>query len=331
MRRAKAAGLVLAAFTMTACVHAAGPAAGAPPAMNALDVFQQKEDALFRIGYRLAAANAPFCTRTTPSAGLLIHDAAAYGNPEAVRRNFALTGDIGVQSVAPGSPADLAGIRQNDTLESLGGRDIAQTWRPGKPAWQRAQDIREALEQGLAAAPVDITWTDSSGTPRAGVLTAEPVCATRFELIASSDDASADGERVLVGEKFPGFAYAEDELAAMVAHEMAHNLLGHLTTFETTGRKRKLVRLSERDADRLMPWLLANAGYDPAAAARFMRQWGPRHGGWIFRKRTHDGWDERVDFIEAELPLIAAAKASDGTADWRTNFRPELDTALATN
>jgi len=48
--------------------------------------------------------------------------------------------------------------------------------------------------------------------------------------------------------------------------------------------------------------------------------WGPRHGGWIFRKRTHDGWDERVEFIEAELPLIAAAQAETGKADWRAHF-----------
>ena len=51
--------------------------------------------------------------------------------------------------------------------------------------------------------------------------------------------------------------------------------------------------------DRLMPWLLHNAGYDPAAAVRFMRTWGPKHGGWIFRKAMDgkekdmgkgDGW-----------------------------------------
>ena len=97
-------------------------------------------------------------------------------------------------------------------------------------------------------------------------------------------------------------------------------------TFGEIGWKRKLVRLPERDADRLMPWLLANAGYDPAEAVRFMRIWGPKHGGWIFRARTHDGWDERLEFIAAELPKIEQAQSlrDDGLADWAQYFDAEL-------
>jgi predicted Zn-dependent protease len=135
---------------------------------------------------------------------------------------------------------------------------------------------------------------------------------------------------VLVGERFPGLAYEEAAFAAAIAHEMAHNILRHPQTFHEIGWKRKLVRLSERDADRLMPWLLQNAGYDPQAAIAFMRRWGPKHGGWIFRKRSHDGWDERVEFIEAELTTIEAAKQSrtDGRADWSMFFKQELPREL---
>ncbi len=131
---------------------------------------------------------------------------------------------------------------------------------------------------------------------------------------------------MIVGEKFPGFSYSEDALAAAIAHELAHNLLGHARTFERTGWRRRLVRLSERDADRLMPWLLYNAGYDPEAAVRFMRQWGPRHDGGLFRKRTHEGWDERVEDIEAELALVRAAAASSDRdkLDWSRAFKRML-------
>ena len=89
------------------------------------------------------------------------------------------------------------------------------------------------------------------------------------------------------------------------------------------GRQQKTVRLTEREADRLMPWLLVNAGFEPSAASAFMETWGPRHGGWIFRKRTHDGWDERRDFIEAEFPLIESLVAETGKADWAEHFRRE--------
>jgi len=94
---------------------------------------------------------------------------------------------------------------------------------------------------------------------------------------------------------------------------------------EREGRGRRNIRLTEREADRLMPWLLANAGYQPSAASRFMARWGPDHSGGIFRKRSHDGWDERLEFIEAELVQIDKVRHADGSADWHSHFRRDID------
>ena len=86
--------------------------------------------------------------------------------------------------------------------------------------------------------------------------------------------------------------------------------------------------MTEREADRLMPWLLANAGYDPAAALRFMERWGPHHDGGIFRKRTHDGWDERADAIAAEVAIVSTEMAASGSADWRKLFQRTINASL---
>nr|WP_247718214.1 PDZ domain-containing protein [Qipengyuania proteolytica] len=315
--------MVLAAlFVAHSPVSAEGPSAQRE--LYPLEIFQHREDLLFRVGYRLATANAPFCSDTVAASGLLLHDAEAYGEPAAVRALFGLDGDIGVQSVAPASPAYLAGIRQNDTIVSLGGEPITGKWPPTEPRWQRGHALHAAIDTALAKGSLSIGWRSVNEEIATREIQPVRACASRFELIDSSKGASADGKRVLVGENFPGFSYPEDEFAAAVAHEMAHNLLGHLTLFEKTGRKRSLVRLSERDADRLMPWLLANAGYNPSAAIRFMETWGPRHGGGILRKRTHDGWDERVEFIEEELEKIESAERESGSADWQANFHPLL-------
>ena len=75
----------------------------------------------------------------------------------------------------------------------------------------------------------------------------------------------------------------------------------------------------------MIPWLLANAGYDPAAATRFMERWGPSHDGGIFRSRTHDGWDERAEFIAAEVAKIEAHLAAGQLADWKTLFKREVE------
>ncbi|MBY6013498.1 hypothetical protein KUV75_01080 [Qipengyuania gaetbuli] len=287
-------------------------------------MFQSKEGVLFRTGYRLAVANAAYCDAVKPSVGLLVHDARAYARPDAVRTTFGLAGDIGIQSVADGSPASLAGIGQNDTLLAIDGIDIAQIEAGERKDWVRASAIADQIEKSAKDGTVILEWRKPDGRVINLPLAAQTVCASRFELLSGKDGASADGERVLIGENFPGFTYSEPEFAALLAHEMAHNLLGHIPYLIERGNGGGRVRMTERDADRLMPWLLVNAGYDPAAAADFMRRWGPRHGGWIFRNRSHDGWDERVELIEAELPAIAAV-TRDGRVDWRNHFRPLLD------
>ncbi|QYJ06354.1 PDZ domain-containing protein [Qipengyuania flava] len=285
-----------------------------------LEVFQEKEDRLFRIGYRLATHNAPFCEGAISVSGLLLHDAHSYGSPEAVRLLFQLSGDIGVQSVAEGSPAALAGLRQNDTILAVNGRSIDDGWPRAEPRWKRVFNLRDSIDAALASGSVELTWRSPGGEPQSATLVGVPACPTRFELVDNRKNAAADGDRVMVGKDFPGFSYDEPTLAALVAHEMAHNILRHAETFNRIGWKRRLVRVSERDADRLMPWLLQNAGYEPSAAVTFMQVWGPRHDGGIFRKRTHDGWDERVDLIEAELPLVLAFASPEGTVDWKTHF-----------
>lgn len=312
-------------------VHAADDASSVGSEPDPLEIFQAREDLLFRVGYRLATANAPFCERAIEVSGLLIHDADSYADAGAVRSRFALSGDIGAQAVAPASPAAMAGIAQNDTILAIDGKPVVGDWPKTEPRWQRGFAIRDAIDAALAEGALDLTWQSPGEAPRSATIEGVPACPTRFELIDSKSNAAADGNRVLVGENFVGLTYDEPIFAAAIAHEMAHNIFRHPQTFHEIGWKRKLVRLSERDADRLMPWLLENAGYDPRDAVRFMRIWGPRHGGWIFRARTHDGWDERAEFIEAELPKIEHAKSlrEDGLADWARYFDSELTGELS--
>ena len=315
MRLAPLLFLVAAALTPTCTASA--------QTESALQAFQNKEARLFEIGWRLARGNAPFCDVSRMAAGWLLHDASTYGDPAAVRTELSLHGDIGIQAVAEGSPAAQAGLRRNDTLRSVN-EAMIEHFPVSDPSWERLRDIRTAIETELGlSAPAIVGWQGAEGDLRGAELVPVAVCATQFELEPNSKRAVAEGSRVVIGDRFAGFAYDDDLLAAAVAHELAHNVLKHRKWLDENGRGRRNVRSTEKEADRLMPWLLANAGYDPASAVRFMQQWGPRHGSGLFRARSHDGWDERAAFIEAELPRIAAAMAS-GTADWSRAFTREL-------
>lgn len=310
----------LLSLLMLCWIALAQPLAAQP---SDLDILQQRDARLFATGWRLASTNAPYCRKTVAATGILLHDAATYGRPDAVRAALGLMGDIGILAVAPGSPADSAGLAPNLTLLALGDLDIAAFPR-SDPSWKRLTELQDSIDLRLRASlPVRGKWARADGSPISVELTPVPVCLSRFEVQDSGKRALAEGTRVILGRDFPGFAYAEDEFAAAVAHELAHNLLGHRALLDEEGRGQSLVRLTERDADRLMPWLLYNAGYDPRAAIRFMERWGPRHGGGLLRKRTHDGWDERVEIIAGEIAVMEAVVARDGAADWSRHFRAE--------
>lgn len=304
-----------------AALLGAVPLQAAPREDKALTELQARDAQLFAAGWRLVTANAPFCEGARPALGVSVLDAAAFGDPAAVRRQLGLSGDLALGAVAPGSPAASAGLRANDTLMAIDGMAVADRFPRTKPAWQRLIDVTAALD--TASGPVALTFAREGEPPRAVTVTGAAACPTRFEVLDSGGRAMAEGTRVIFGRGFPGFAYPEPEFAAAVAHELAHNLLRHRERLDGVGRSMGNVRLTEREADRLMPWLLANAGFEPGAATRFMERWGPRHDGGLFRNRNHEGWDERADAIRAEAAKAEALMASEGKADWARHFTRE--------
>jgi len=273
------------------------------------------------IGWRLAHGNARFCAATRPAIGLLIQDLMGYNQPAQARAALAVPVDFAVQAAARGGPAQRAGLSANQPILAIDGHDLSKLARNAKAIFLRLRSVEMALQSSLdsnGAAKLLI-----AGKPQAVTIASEEICNTRFAVRPSNRDAVADGWGVHIGGKFPGLAYPDEELAAAMAHEMAHVVLRHPQFLADNGRKRRNVRRTEREADRLAPWLLVNAGYDPQAAVRFMKRWGPEHGGGLLRKRTHDGWDERVDLIEAEIAVLQPFIDPANKANWSANFMPQ--------
>jgi Zn-dependent protease with chaperone function len=106
------------------------------------------------------------------------------------------------------------------------------------------------------------------------------------------------------------------ELAAIVAHELAHIVLDHprrLTDahvsrglFKGFGRSGRLFKQTENEADRLSVTLMANAGYDPQAAVRYWLTYGAQlndHGGL---GSTHLPWQDRARLIAAAADQVSS-------------------------
>lgn len=324
MRRLWLAAALIGAAPLAAQTDMANPPVDYTAERAAIARYQDADQRLQDVGWQLARANAPFCPRIVPSIGLQLQDMASYGAPHIARAALGLDRDFAVQTAARGSPAALSGaFTRNREIVALDRLDPNQ-WPAGSAMeWQRlvwAHDHVEAMltEHGGIA----VTFADGE---TARVQPVE-VCATRFELMGEGRKAVADGARVVIGIGFPAFAYPEEQVfAALVAHELAHNVLGHDGWLNRNGRKPKRVRRIEREADRLVPWLLANAGYDPAAAVTFMTRWGSAHDSGLRMRRNHEGWDERAEAMAAEVPLVEMQMARESKADWAAHFRREID------
>ena len=308
----------LAAILPIAAACLSGPLAAQDSFSKDFSRLQQQDAFLQSVGWKLITGNAEFCDQTAPATGLLIQDAAAYGDPARVRAETGIGGDIFIHVIVPGSPAALAGLEAPEELTAIDGMELAAVPLDQGRLWQRQLDILAMITDSLAKDGMAELSIAGRASPAA--VTGIPACASRFELISGRSAISTNGMRIAVGRDFVGLGYTEDEFAAALAHELAHNLLGHAGWLDANGRGRRNVRKTEDEADRLMPWLLANAGYDPAAAVRFLERWGPKNGGGLFRKRTHSGWDERAQAVAAEIPRVIESQNRRGSADWKADF-----------
>lgn len=316
MRNWAVAALWLGLAAMPADAGEPGPAGA-----SALDQYQARDQRLQDIGWRLARSNADYCDDAPLSIGLTLQDMAGFGSPGEARRALRLDGSFAVLTAAADSPAALAGLTPNWEVTAIAGEDPNLWPAEQRRDWKRLKHAHDLIDAELKKNGAVELSLRAAKSPT--LITGRAACATRFELASNDKGAKAEGDRVVIGEDFAGFTYPDDELAAAIAHELAHNLLHHRIWLDAKGRKQKNIRLTEREADRLIPWLLANAGYDPGAASRFMERWGPRHDGGLFRARTHDGWDERLEWISAEVDVVKACLRDTGTADWKRNFQRE--------
>jgi predicted Zn-dependent protease len=155
------------------------------------------------------------------------------------------------------------------------------------------------------------------------IVEAEQGCLSRFQVVPGrSLNARADGRYVQVTTRIAEYVADDGELAAILAHEFAHNVLGHRVRLDQAGVSRgflgnfggnaRRIRETEIEADRLSVYLMERAGYDPAAAARFWSRFG-RRGLNFLGSPTHPNWRARILSFETEIAAIRRARAAGQT------------------
>lgn len=271
------------------------------------------------IGFRLTTANAAWCPARQPQFGWIWGDPRLYG-PDKRSEALAVYGAADrdspfIAALAPTSPAAAGGLRVGTAVIGLNGGGVPSGASDHPFARITAIEIQLAA---LSASTSLVLDTGEKGRVR---ITPVPGCVSDFRVEPSEKPgAVADGRMVLVNYGLAQFAGSEDELAAAIAHELAHNILRHRARLDAAGvdrglakqfgRNARLFKQTEIEADRLSVWLLAGAGYDPAAAARFWTRFGQRQGRPLFQAGTHPNWRSRVASLGTEAAAIAAARAA---------------------
>jgi len=176
-------------------------------------------------------------------------------------------------------------------------------------------DLKVAFADGVAELELL-----RDGHPLTLRVQAEEGCATRFQLIPGSGlDARADGRYVQITTRLAEYVADDQELAAVLAHEFAHNVLAHKARLDAAGvargfranfgRNARLIRETEVEADRLSVYLLDRAGYDPDAAVRFWTRFRG-HGLNFLGSATHGSPGRRLALLRAEKDAIRRARAA---------------------
>ena len=244
---------LILAVSMSACAtNAANSGPATPETVHATQLEQQQlvitrdlrqQQRVDHVGHKLLAAAKPFCAGALAS-GTGMRFANVHSFPssyEGAARALGFSDTVIVVSVARVSPAARAGIAVGERVTgvddgtaprganaaALVARAIAARWTPAPRLTLSPGDTTFLVD--AAARSRTTPPAQASAPPRRVSVPADTVCG--YNLMASRRDevnAWADGTNITVTSAMLRFVTDNEELAAVLAHEIAHNALGHI-------------------------------------------------------------------------------------------------------
>ncbi len=339
--------LMLAFMVLAGC---AGPVTRQVPVDNAAlqrEIEKQTEIALqaradhfrrfYHVVFRTFDGASAMCPKTRQAIG--IYPVNQYDFNQRFRKAAARlwqTGDrVQILFVARGSPADRAGVKPLDVILRIDDTAAPQ----GKKAVSR---LRKLLMQRLDKSGIVrlvLERRNPQGVRQTITTVVRPtrICDYRFGVMTNDRvNAFANGVFVVVTSGMMRFVNNDDELALVVSHELAHNIMGHIQKMRrnawlgtlldllaagygvnTQGAfgRLALLRFSkafEAEADYVGMYIMARAGWRIERAPNFWRRMAASHPGSNRTgfTRTHPITSRRFLALEKTVAEIRAKQAS---------------------
>jgi hypothetical protein len=241
-RKTAAVALVLIALALSACEtpvppkppvpeapHIAAPSL--PPPISTAELARQEalrellamQDRLYRVAAPLLLDNAPLCKRHSRNLlGFTAKNKYSFSGEyvDSAQSVLGLDEQLQIVGVMIGSGAANAGVKRGDKLVAVENTML--------PQGQNAEHLAGQTLVSLLAKKTEITLQlNRQGNDLALKVPLTNACAFVVELGNTENvNAYADGHRVMVTRGMLNFAKSDDELAIILATEMAHNILG---------------------------------------------------------------------------------------------------------
>jgi len=261
--------------------------------MGLLGALREADARVATIAWRLQTANVALCAKPVMLPGFSVETLdqyALYKRAEA-RSDLGL-GDLPqVSAVVPGSTADAAGLRAGDVLLAVNDEPTPRVIKDNI-GYARTSVVEAAVTKALARPPMTLTLAS-----RTISFSGDRGCASNVQLVPGGRlDAVADGQIVQVSGAMYDFIRNDSELAFIIAHELAHNVVAEARRADKPAGQRR----AELAADRAAIGMMKRAGYNLAAIIPFMERLRRKNRlSWL--DAAHPSWTARVTAAQAAV------------------------------
>ena len=304
----------------------------------------EAQNRVARVGHQILVAGAGLCKdKVGPKFGFVVLNESVFGEEFlSAARALGLSKAVEVSYVVPGSTAESAGLMVGDRLKKV------REWEVPLSDSDPLKSVIEKIKpKGSYSNTLSLT-VGRGETEEIFEIPLENACDYPVHIgKEDSISAYADGNKIVIEKGMLRFAENDEELGLVIAHELAHNAMGHSSakktnvilggavglildvalsvatygahsdpTFTQAGAALGAGSYSvkfEQEADYVGMYFMKRAGYDIADAPTFWRRMAIESPDSIEMRKTHPTTPERFVGLEAAIDEIDG-KAVSGAA-----------------
>lgn len=248
---------------------------------------------------------------TTPFHGLSVATDHSFSTEirAQARAAFGLDNRLHVLFITPGSPAAVADIENRDVIARTNGRDVT----PGPAA------VGEWASLIDRAGGNPIRLVIGGTRPRVVIVRPVNICDYPVEIRHDREPvAFTQSKEITVTKGMMDFS-SDGELAFILSHELAHNLLGHAVRSKE----------AEIEADYVGLQILAEAGYQIDRIAGFWRRVAVAFPAWIANGGTHPSTPRRFVLLRRAAEEMQLKRAAVESTRWQALLREQAENLAA--